>query len=344
MNFASDNQAGAHPEVIEALARASQGGAAAYGDDALSAQAEEAVAACFERDCCVFFVTTGTAANALGLSTLCPPWGAIYCHIGAHILNDENTAVELFTGSARLVGIEGDSGKPDLNTMARRIEQATTHGVHNASPAVISLSNVTESGTVYQPEELQAFRALADQHHMALQVDGARFANALVATGASPADLSWRSGVDVLSFGLTKNGGIAAEAVVFFDDVRAEEFAYRRKRAGQLWSKHRFLAAQWLALLDNDTWLANARHANAMAQKLASGLASVEGVIFPWPVQANELFPILPPHLRQRLIDAGVSFYDWPGVDGMVRLVTHFATDPDEVDRLLAIVSDISSA
>ena len=344
MNFASDNQAGVHPDVINALARASQGGAAAYGDDGLSAEAEAAVAACFERDCSVFFVTTGTAANALGLSALCPPWGAIYCHTGAHILNDENTAVELLSGGARLVGIDGEAGKPDLAAMARQIEQATTHGVHNASPAVISLSNVTESGTVYRPDELQAFRTLAHEHQMALHVDGARFANALVATGASPADLSWRSGVDVLSFGLTKNGGMAAEAVVLFDGAQAEEFAYRRKRAGQLWSKHRFLAAQWLALLANDTWLANARHANAMAQKLAEGLASIQGVTLPWPVQANELFPILPPPLRQRLIDAGVSFYDWPGIDGMVRLVTHFATDPAEVDRLLTIAGEGSPA
>ena len=232
-----------------------QGLAEGYGEDALTAAAESAVRDVFETDCAVFFVTTGTAANALAMSALCPPWGAIYCHEGAHIQNDENTAVELYTGGARMVSIAGEGGKPDVALMRSHMEIATVHGVHNAKPGAISLSNVTESGTVYRPEEIARYRQLADEFHLNLHMDGARFANAVVASGVSPADVTWRAGVDCLSFGLTKNGGIATEAVVMFNPALAEDFAYRRKRAGHLWSKQRFLAAQWLALLENDLWL-----------------------------------------------------------------------------------------
>ena len=249
MNFISDNQAGAHPAVLAAISDAAAGLAEGYGEDALTAAAESAVRDVFETDCAVFFVTTGTAANALAMSALCPPWGAIYCHEGAHIQNDENTAVELFTGGARMVGIAGDGGKPDVALMRSHMEIATVHGVHNAKPGAISLSNVTESGTVYRPEEVARYRQLADEFQLNLHMDGARFANAVVASGVNPADITWRAGVDCLSFGLTKNGGIATEAVVMFNQALAEDFAYRRKRAGHLWSKQRFLAAQWLALL-----------------------------------------------------------------------------------------------
>ena len=339
MNFISDNQAGAHPAVLAAISDAASGLAEGYGEDALTAAAESAVRDVFETDCAVFFVTTGTAANALAMSALCPPWGAIYCHKGAHIQNDENTAVELYTGGARMVGIEGEGGKPDLALMRSDMEIATVHGVHNAKPGAISLSNVTESGTVYRPEEVARYRQLADEFQLNLHMDGARFANAVVASGVSPADITWRAGVDCLSFGLTKNGGIATEAVVMFNQALAEDFAYRRKRAGHLWSKQRFLAAQWLALLENDLWLDNARHANAMAGQLAAGFAAHDAIRLPWPVDANELFPVIPEALRGRLRDAGLVFYDWPQEADMTRFVTHFGTDPAELARAVEVIA-----
>lgn len=339
MNFISDNQAGAHPAVVAAISEASGGVAAGYGEDTLTAAAESAVRDVFETDCAVFFVTTGTAANALALSAMCPPWGAIYCHEGAHIQNDENTAVELYTGGARMVGMTGQGGKPDFEAMRARIEIAIVQGVHNARPGAISLSNVTESGTVYSPHELAPYRDLADEFDLNLHVDGARFANAVVSSGASPADLTWRAGVDCLSFGLTKNGGIAAEAVVIFNPALAEQFAFRRKRAGHLWSKQRFLAAQWLALLADDLWLANARHANAMAQKLAAGFAAHGEIDLLWSVEANELFPVIPEALRATLRAADMDFYDWPAQPNMTRFVTHFATDLAEIERALAVIA-----
>lgn len=338
MNFVSDNQAGAHPSVLAAITEASAGTSAGYGEDALTAAAESAVRDVFETECDVFFVTTGTAANALALSALCPPWGAIYCHDGAHIQNDENTAVELYTGGAKMAPIAGEGGKPDPFLMRSHIEIATVHGVHNARPGAISLSNLSESGTVYRSEDVAPYRSLADDYELNLHMDGARFANAVVSSGESPAELTWRAGVDCLSFGLTKNGGIAMEAVVMFNRALAEQFAYRRKRAGHLWSKQRFLAAQWLALLTDDLWLLNARHANAMAQRLAAGFAAHPNIELPWPCDANELFPVIPSHIRLRLREAGLEFYDWPSQPDMTRFVTHFATDPEGVERALKII------
>ena len=339
MNFISDNQAGAHAAVLAALQNANTGSSPGYGEDDLTAAAEKAVSAVFETDCDVFFVTTGTAANALAMSALCPPWGAIYCHEGAHIQNDENTAVELLTGGARMVPIAGDGGKPDPEMMRVHMTTATVHGVHNARPGAISLSNVSESGTVYRPNDLAPYRALADEFQLALHVDGARFANAVVASNASPADLTWRAGVDCLSFGLTKDGGIAAEAVVIFNCAMAEQFAYRRKRAGHLWSKQRFLAAQWLALLEDDLWLTNASHANDMAQRLAVGFSAHPDIDLPWPVDANELFPVIPGVIRETLREAGLEFYDWPAQADMTRFVTHYETDSKDIARALEIIA-----
>ena len=338
MKFESDNQAGAHPAVLEAIAELSLGEVSSYGEDTLTAKAEDLIRDCFECDCMVFLVTTGTAANALSLSALCPPWGSIYCHENAHILVDENTAVELFTGGARLIGIQGEGGKPSLERMSEHIEEATAHGVHNAKPSAISLTNVTELGTIYSPTELQAYRELADRHNLRFHMDGARFANAVVATASSPADLSWRSGVDVLSFGLTKNGGIAAEAVIFFNKELGDQFGYRRKRSGHLWSKHRFLAAQWLALLGDNLWRENAKHANSMARKLAEGLMKIPNVQLPFETQANEVFPVLPHEVRKAFSEAGVGFYDWPNLPQMVRFVTHFQTDPSDVEQVLNLI------
>jgi len=333
----SDNQAGAHPAILEALALASDGLASAYGEDSLSETLNARVSDIFETDCEVFLVATGTAANSLILSAMCPPWGAVLCHEGAHIINDENTAPEFFTGGARQIGVPGQLGKPCHDAIRGQVELAQLHGVHNVKPTAISLTNATEQGTILQPTEVAGYGELARELDLGLHMDGARFSNAVVGSGASPADLTWRAGVDALTFGATKNGAIAAEAVVFFNDRFSADFAYRRKRAGHLWSKHRFLAAQFDAFLAGDLWLDNARHANALAARLATGLSQLPGVTLPWPTEANEVFPVLPEVIDQALEAAGFVYYPWPMVPGMKRFVTSFVTDPEDIDRLLAV-------
>lgn len=335
--LASDNQAGAHPSVLEAVARHSAGRVPAYGDDAITQSVVTRIQALFETDCEVFLVATGTAANSLVLSAMCPPWGAILCHNEAHIYCDENTAPEFFTGGARQIGVSGDLGRPSIEEIRRRVATARANGVHNPKPAVISLTNSTERGTVINTDEIHEYAQTASELGLALHVDGARFSNAVVSTGASPADLTWRSGVDALTFGATKNGAIAAEAVVFFNKTFSEQFAFRRKRAGHLWSKHRFLAAQFDAFLSDDLWRHNARHANKLAAQLARGLSDIPGVQLPWPTQSNEVFPVLSPAIDVALKKAGFDYYDWPIVEGMVRLVTSFATDPADIERCLTV-------
>ena len=340
----SDNQAGAHPAILEALALASDGLASAYGEDSLSETLHSRVSDIFETDCEVFLVATGTAANSLILSAMCPPWGAVLCHEGAHIINDENTAPEFFTGGARQIGVPGELGKPSHDAIRAQVELAQLNGVHNVKPTAISLTNATEQGTILQPAEVAGYGELARELDLGLHMDGARFSNAVVGSGASPADLTWRAGVDALTFGATKNGAIAAEAVVFFNDRFSADFAYRRKRAGHLWSKHRFLAAQFDAFLTDDLWLDNARHANALAARLATGLSDLPGVSLPWPTEANEIFPVLSPAIGVALRQAGFDYYDWPIIEGMVRLVTSFTTDAADIERCLHVARTASQS
>ncbi len=336
-NFASDNTAGAHPKIVEAIARVAGGRATPYGEDELTKRVERRIADLFERDCAVFLVGTGTAANALALAAICPPHGAIYCHPGAHVANDECGAPEFYTGGAKLTPIDGADGKLAAADLARVLATAGAHGIHGVKPAAVSLSNASEAGTVYRPAELGALAAACREHGLGLHVDGARFANAVAGSNASPAALTWKSGVDVLTFGATKNGAIAAEAIVFFDAARATEFGYRRKRGGQLWSKHRFLAAQFDAYLEDDLWLATARPANAMARRLADGLAAVPGGRIMHAVEANEIFVRLPEPIIAGLERDGFVFYRWPGpMPGLLRLVTAFDTEPAQVDAFLA--------
>ena len=340
----SDNQAGTHPKILEALALASNGLVSAYGEDSLSETLNARFSDIFETDCEVFLVATGTAANSLILSAMCPPWGAVLCHEGAHIINDENTAPEFFTGGARQIGVPGELGKPCHDAIRAQVELAQLHGVHNVKPTAISLTNATEQGTVLKPAEVAAFGELAKELNLGLHMDGARFSNAVVGSGASPADLTWRAGVDALTFGATKNGAIAAEAVVFFNDRFSTDFTYRRKRAGHLWSKHRFLAAQFDAFLTDDLWLDNARHANKLATRLATGLSDLPGVSLPWPTEANEIFPVLSPAIDVALKQAGFDYYDWPIIEGMVRLVTSFTTDAADIERCLHVARTASQS
>ena len=339
-NFASDNTTGASPQILAALTEAmtpeDSGPAMPYGNDPWTERLRDTVNALFERDCAVYPVATGTAANSLALTTLAPRYGAIYCHREAHINEDECGAPEFFTGGAKLVPLEGAHAKIDAEALAAA---ATGAGdIHHVQPAAVSITQATEKGAVYRPEEVAALSEVAKEHGLALHMDGARFANALATLGCSPAEVTWKAGVDALSLGGTKNGCLAAEAVVLFDPDRAAELGYFRKRAGHLFSKGRVLSAQLLAYLSDDLWLANARHANAMAAQLAAGLAEL-GIELLHPVEANELFPRIPEAGREALQAAGHVFYHYPAED-CVRLVTAFCTEEDEVEAFLADLAE----
>jgi threonine aldolase len=345
MNFASDNTAGVAPEIMAALARANDGFTLGYGNDDWTRRVEKRFADLFGRDVAVVLVPTGTAANALALAHVTPPWGAVLCHEDAHIATDECGAPEFFGGGLKLVELPGAGGKIAAETLQATLGRTSQWGPpHHVTPAAVSISQATEAGTIYRPHEVRALADIAHAHGLAVHMDGARFGNALVRMNASPDEATWKAGVDVLSFGATKGGAMGAEAVVFFDPKRAEGMPARRKRGGQLLSKHRFIAAQMEAFLDDSLWLRLARHANAMADRLRDGLTRA-GFTPRWPVEANEVFAALPLSLCDRLQAAGAVFYRWEtetAADGAetvtVRLVTSFATTADEVDQFVAMV------
>ena len=334
MNFCSDNASGAAPEILRALEAANDGWAMPYGNDDLTRRLQARVEEIFETEAAVLPVATGTAANVLCLSVMTPPYGAIYCHRESHINVDECGAPEFYSGGAKLVALPGDHCKLTPATLEAAIVDAGD--VHSVQPAAVSLTNASEAGTVYTPEETRAIAEIAKAHGLGLHLDGARFANALVALGCSPAEATWKAGVDALALGATKNGVLAGELVVLFDPGKAEELGYRRKRGGHLLSKMRFLSAQLEAYLADDLWLRNARHANAMAAALAEGLAELPGVELSHPVEANEIFVILPEPMIEGLFARGFQFYRWgPETDREVRLVTAFNTAPAHVEAFL---------
>lgn len=343
MNFASDNTSGIAPEILDALARANHGTAASYGEDEITAQLERNFAEIFETDVTVFPVATGTAANALALATLTPPWGAILCHQESHIFTNEANAPEFYTGGAKLVPLGGADGKLDAATVAQQLPGGLG-SVHYPQPSVISLTQSTEAGTVYRPAEVAAIAEVARPHGLSLHMDGARFANAVAfLDGATPADITWRAGVDVLTFGATKNGAMAAEAVVFFGSraetrAAAHEFGFRRKRGGHLWSKLRFLSAQLEAYLADGLWLRNAYRANRAASRLAEGLRRIPSVELLYPVEANEVFVSMPEKTIRALEAAGFGILRWD--DGNIRLVTSFDTLDGDIDAFLEIVDE----
>ena len=342
MNFRSDNEVGAHPAIIEAVSRAfTSGPAHSYGADDWTQRVERRLRELFDKpDLVAFPVITGTAANSLALACCTPPWGAIYCHPTAHIASEETNAPEFFTSGARLFRIDGAAGKVDPQGLADALAQPVYGVVHFPQPAAVSITQATECGTVYAPEEIAAIATSTHRHGLKLHMDGARFANALSFVGCSPAELSWKAGVDVLSLGATKNGVLSAEAVVFFDAGLAREFAFRSKRGGHLLSKMRLLSAQLDAYLADGLWLDNARHANAMARRLVAGLTPLKGTQLLYPVDANEIFVVLPAHMHDALQAAGAQYHPWPSDrpgERAFRLVTAFDTDPTDVERFLSI-------
>jgi threonine aldolase len=332
MNFCSDNTTGVAPAILAALAAANEGRAMPYGEDAATRRFEAKMRELFETDLAAFAVMTGSAANALALACLAPPYGAIYCHAGAHINEDECGGPEFQSGGAKLVGLTGEHGKLDPRTLSEAFKHAGKGDVHRVQPAVVSITQASEAGTVYARQEIAAIAAVAHEAGCALHMDGARFANALVHLGCSPAEATWKAGVDALSFGATKNGALAAEAVILFDRTRAAEFAFRRKRSGHLLSKMRFVSAQLEAYVTDGLWLALARHANRCAAELADGLAAIPGVELRHKVEANEVFVTLPEPALVGLESAGFRFYRWhQGPAGTVRLVAGFDTRPEHV-------------
>jgi threonine aldolase len=333
--FASDNTAGICPEALAALNAANAGCAPSYGDDSYTAEAKRRFAEVFERECDVFFVFNGTAANAVVLGALCQRHHAVLCHELAHVETDECGAPEFFTGGAKLLPVAGAHAKLQVGDLEPMLHRG--HGVHFSKIRAISLTQATELGTLYTPEEVGALAEFAAARGLVVQMDGARFANA-AATGRdrgwSPADLTWRAGVDVLCFGGTKNGLLTTEAVVFFNRELAREFEYRVKQAGQLASKMRFAGAQWAAVLRDGAWLRHAAHANRMAQHLAEGLVAL-GCPRVAPTEANGVFVEMAPNQVAALEAKGWHFYRFVGEHGY-RLMCSWATTEAEVAAFLA--------
>lgn len=332
-HFASDNYAGICPEALAALVAANAGHAPAYGEDEWTRRAADRLRALFETDCDVYFAFNGTAANSLALAALCQSYHSVVCHELAHVDTDECGGPEFFSNGSKLLPAKGENGK--LTPDALREVIARRSDIHYPKPRVATLTQATEVGTVYRPAEIAAVAGLAHARGLRVHMDGARFANAVAALGAAPADLSWRAGVDVLCFGGTKMGLPVGEAVVFFDRALAEDFAWRCKQAGQLASKMRFLSAPWLGVLEDGAWLRHAAHANAMARRLADGLAALPAARLLFPVEANGVFVELPPAAIDGLRGRGWRFYTFIGAGG-ARFMCAWDTRPESVDALLA--------
>ena len=348
MIFASDTWAGASERVIAALAEAARKGGAAYGDDTLTRVVERRFSELFERDVAVFLVASGTFANLLSLAAYARPGGIILAHRESHIHVDEAGGAEFITGGSKIATLAAEQGKILPEALAAVLSRSV-HGFHSGQLTTLSLTQLTELGAAYTPGEVAALSGLAKRGGLAVHMDGSRFANAIAALGVTPAEMTWKAGVDVLSFGATKNGCIAAEAVVFFDPKHAANAGFIRQRAGQGFSKNWFIAAQLLAYLEDDHWLDLARHANAMAGRLAAALRRSAKVRLAYEPAGNELFAIMENGLSEKLRGAGAVFYPWgadslpveerPGAgETMVRLITTWQTTGDEIDRFAALL------
>ncbi|HUT50859.1 MAG TPA: low specificity L-threonine aldolase [Alphaproteobacteria bacterium] len=337
MNFGSDNMAPAAPEILAALSATNAGMAAAYGTDDVTKRLEAQFSALFETRVQVFPMITGGAANSISLAALTRPWSAVYCHAESHVNTDECGGPEFYTDGAKLIPLPGDGAKIAPETLAEALKTAWIGSVHSVQPAALSLTQQSECGTVYAPDEVAALTKIARDYAMAVHMDGARFANAVAHLGCAPADITWRAGVDLLSFGATKNGALGAEAIIAFRDGLAEEIEFRRKRAGHLLSKMRFVSAQLEAYIADGLWLRLAGQANAMASRLSDGLAALPGIKRPWPTQGNEVFVTMPEALIQALLAEGAIFYRWGdrNASRTVRMVAGWHTSAAEVDALI---------
>jgi len=347
VNFASDNWAGATPEVMAALARSNDGFAPAYGGDALTAKVKGLFAELFEHEVEVWFVGTGTAANSMGLSGLTTPGGVVFAGEEAHVNADESGAFEFQSGGMKIVGLKSPDGRIEPEALAAALARHPEGG--RTEPVALSVTNATEWGTVYSPAQVAELAAIAKGRGLAVHVDGARFGNAVAATGAKPAELTWKAGVDFMSFGATKNGAWAAEAIVAFRPGLFDGMERRRQRAGHVFSKARFIAAQFEGYFEGGAWLRRAAHANAMGERLRAGLRSSNRARLAWESDINEVFAVVPETVLAAVRAAGGTMHEWPAETAaedrrpgqgevMVRLVTSWATTEAEVDRFLALL------
>jgi len=334
--FGSDNYSGMCPEVLEALISSNSGSAPAYGNDEYTYNISQKIREIFECDCEVFFVFNGTAANSLSLASLCQSYHSVICHELAHIETDECGAPEFASNGSKLLLAGGNNGK--LNPVSIEELAAKRTDIHYPKPKVISMTQSNEVGVTYSIKEIKAIKKVADKFNLRIHMDGARFANALVSLGCTPSEMTWKAGVDVLSFGGTKNGMAFGEAVVFFNTKLAEDFEYRVKQAGQLASKMRFISAQWLGLLENDVWIKNAKHANEMARYFSDAVENADGVHLMFPVEANEVFIKLRPEIEVELKKKGWIFHEFIG--GSSRFVFSWDSTKKRVDELITDIKE----
>lgn len=338
-NFRSDNETPVAPEIWAALEQANQGTAFAYAEDAWSARLDEAFSALFETETMVLPLATGTAANSIALASVSPPWGTVFCHRSAHIASDESGAPEFFGNGLRLAQVRGPEGKLTAPGLAEAIHESEGHGIHSYVPAALSLTQSTESGTVYSLSELAQLYGVALDKGMATHMDGARLANALVSLGCSPAEISWRSGAQMLSFGASKNGCMAAEALLFFGHRERLDTAERhRKRSGHLLSKMRYVSAQLLTYIEDGLWLRLARHANQQAAAFASAVEAHSGASLEFPVQANEVFVRWTESGWADLKGRGIEFHIWPGRGDLARFVFGHSTTDQDTQALISAI------
>jgi threonine aldolase len=337
IKFASDNVAGACPEVLDAILKANDGDSAPYGNDDWSKSLQEKFSEIFEKEVIVYPTVSGTAANALALSALTPVFGNIYCHKLSHINTDECGAPEFYTGGAKLVTLKGVNGKITSQELSDNVGGVGV--VHHTQPSVASITQLCETGEAYQLDEIKDISEIAYKNNLKMHMDGARFANALVSLGATPAEMTWKSGIDVLSFGATKNGCIAAEAIIFFKPELVGNLPFLMKRSGHLLSKMRFVSAQLEAYISNDVWLRNAKHANKMGKKLSEGLNSNPNIELTYPTHANEVFAKFPRPIIEHLNSEGYKMNEEELDGNSVRLVAAWNTEESDVDQLLEIIS-----
>jgi len=336
VNFSSDNETPVANAMMEAIVAANQGTATAYAEDAWSGRLDQAFSELFRTEATVLPVSTGTVANAIALATVTPPWGSVYCHQSAHIQNDESGAPEFFGNGLRLVPVAGSVGKLKLDSLAQSLLATEGHGVHSYLPSALSLTQSTESGTVYTADEIRGLCEFAHQHNMKTHMDGARFANAVVSLGCHPAEITCEAGIDMLSFGASKNGCMAAEALVIFKQPQWRETAERlRKRSGHLLSKMRYVSAQLLAYIENDRWLEMATHANRQAAKFAQAVQAHPQACLEYPVEANEVFVNWTNEGFTRLESQDIEFQRWPGRDDLARFVFGHSTTDQETSFLI---------
>lgn len=342
IDLRSDNVAGAAPEILEAVVKAAAGTARSYGADEWTRRLQDHFSEVFECDCFVQPTLTGTATNALALALLAPSWGAVLCSGTAHVHDSECGAGEMFTGGAKILPLGHHDGRLQPEALRDYLKAVARAGTSVAPPKVLSLTQGTERGTVYSLDAIAELADIARGHGLRMHMDGARFANAVAALGCAPADVTWRRGIDVLSFGATKNGALAAEAVVVFETELAEALRYRARKTGQVLSKMRFVSAQLEAYLAAALWLDLAGRANAMAARLAAAISRIDGVAPLHPVEINELFLRVDPRIQDGLQAAGIGFYDRGG--GEIRMVPAFSTTSEEIDRVAEIMGTAAAS